>query len=90
MIKMTTEDLAFEVKEEILCYEELGKEAALQWEAGFKKWLENKKIKKKNVREKNGVSYYFMEDESNVFDMADEYLEAVEKNAVEEYWKKFQ
>lgn len=90
MIKMTTDDLIFEVREEILCYEELGQKGADIWAAGFKKWLENKKIKKKNIQEKNGISYYLMEDESAVFDIADEYFEAVEKNAVDEYWKKFQ
>lgn len=90
MIKMTTDDLVFEVKEEIICYEDLGEKGAEQWAAGFKKWLANSKIKKKNISEKNGVSYYLMEDESAVFDIADEYLEAVENNAVEEYWRKFQ
>lgn len=90
MIKMKTDDLIYEVKEEILCYEELGEEAANKWEAGFVKWLNNKQGKKKNVQEKNGEAYYLMEDESAVFDIADEYLEAVENNAVEEYWKKFQ
>ncbi len=90
MIKMSVKELVFEVKEEILCYEQLGVAKADQWEKGFNLWLNNKNIKKKNIVEKNGINYYCIEDESAIFDIADEYLEAVENNREEEYWELFQ
>jgi hypothetical protein len=90
MIKMKADELAFEVKEELLCYEQLGEKKAEEWAKGFTKWLADKNIKKKNVVEKGGIQYYCIEDESAVFDIADEYLEAVESNSEAEYWKHFQ
>ncbi len=90
MIKMSVKELAYEVKEEILCYEQLGEKKADEWEAGFKLRLEKKKIKKKNVIEMGSMKYYCIEDESAVFDIADEYLEAVENNKEDEYWRNFQ
>jgi hypothetical protein len=89
MIKMKIDELVYEVKEEMLCYEELGKKKADEWEQGFKKWLSGNK-KKKNVVQKNDNLYYCIEDESAIFDIADEYLEAVENNSENEYWSKFQ
>ncbi len=90
MIKMEVEEFVYEVKEEILCYEELGKEKSEEWGERFNLWLKDKSIKKKNIVEKGGKLYYCLEDESAVFDIADEFLEAVENNNEEEYWKKFQ
>lgn len=90
MIKMDVKELAYEVKEELLCYEQLGEKKADDWERGFNLWLKNKKIKKKNILEKGSVQYYCLEDESAVFDIADEYLDAVENNREDEYWKHFQ
>jgi hypothetical protein len=89
MIKMKIDELVYEVKEEMLCYEELGEKKADEWEQGFKKWLSGNK-KKKNVVQKNDNLYYCIEDESAIFDIADEYLEAVENNSENEYWSKFQ
>lgn len=90
MIKMSVKELVYEVKEEILCYEQLGEKKADEWEKKFNLWLEDKSIKKKNVLEKGAMQYYCIEDESAVFDIADEYLEAVENGREEEYWKHFQ
>ena len=47
MIKMKVDELVFEMKEEMICYEQLGEEKAAQWEKNFYLWLENKNIKKK-------------------------------------------
>lgn len=89
MIKMKVDELVFEMKEEMICYEQLGEEKAAQWERNFYLWLENKNIKNKNIIQKNGISFYCIEDESVIFDMADEYLEAVENGREDEYWKNF-
>nr|WP_317359133.1 hypothetical protein [uncultured Tyzzerella sp.] len=90
MIKLEIDEFIFEVKDEILSYEELGEEYANKWEQSFLHWLKNDKIKKKNVKIEKGNTYYLIDDESEIFDIADEYYYAVDANKIDEYWKKFQ
>ena len=90
MIKMIIDEFIEEVKEEILSYEDLGEEKACEWETKFLNWLENPKIKKKNIKEISGKKYYLIKDESEIFDIVDEYFDAVEQKKEENYWKKFQ
>lgn len=78
MYKMSGDDFIFEVREELLCYEDIGKKGADLWEKGFRDWL------KKNPR-----SSVELDDESVIFEIADEYLEAFENNNTEGYWKSF-
>ncbi len=89
MIKLEIEEFIFEVKDEILSYEELGKEYAKKWEESFLKWLNNDKIKKKNIKKQNNQTFYLIDDESEIFDIADKYYYAVEENKINEYWKNF-
>lgn len=91
MIKLELEEFLFEVKEEILSYEELGQEKANQWELNFKNWLkdEKNKTKNKNIKIDKGQIYYLINDESDIFDIADEYYYAVCQNKEDEYWKNF-
>ena len=89
MIKLDIEEFIFEVKDEILSYEELGEEWANKWEQDFLDWLNNDSIKKKNVKKIKDEIFYMIEDESEVFDIADKYYYAVEENKTDEYWKKF-
>jgi len=90
MIKILIDDFVYEVKEEILSYEDLGKKKADEWEKCFFKWLENPKISKKSVKEISGKKYYLIKDESEIFDIADEYFYAVEQKREKNYWEKFQ
>lgn len=90
MIKLTLEDFLFEVKDEILSYEELGEKKANEWEEKFMLWIKDESIKKKNIKVNKGQTYYLINDESEIFDIADNYYYAVEQNKEEEYWKKFQ
>ncbi len=90
MIKLEIEEFIFEVKDEILSYEELGKEYADKWEKGFLAWLKDEKVKKKNIKKEKNITYYLIDDESEIFDIADQYYYAVEDNKIDEYWKKFQ
>lgn len=90
MIKLELEDFIYEIKEEMECYAEIGKEGADKWEEKFRKWLDNPKIKHSNVTKKGDKVMYSVADESEIFDIADEYLTAIENNSEEEYWKKFQ
>lgn len=89
MIKMPVEDFIFEVREEILSYEELGEKKADEWEKQFRMWLKDDKLKKKNVKISGDKVYYLIGDESEVFDIADLYFSAVEQKKEDEYWKKF-
>lgn len=89
MIKLKIDDFVYEVKEEISCYEELGREGADEWENNFRKWLNDGK-KKKHIKGQGEEAVYMIEDESDIFDIADEYLQAAEENKINEYWKKFQ
>ena len=52
MIKLELEDFIYEIKEEMECYAEIGKEGADKWEEKFRKWLDNPKIKHSNVTKK--------------------------------------
>lgn len=87
MIKLELEEFLFEIKDEILSYEEFGENAANKWEEKFLEFIKNKKIK--NIKNENGKTYYLIDDESDIFDMADEYIYALEQNKEEEYWKNF-
>lgn len=89
MIKMSIDDFIYEVKEEMLCYDEIGEEGADKWEADFRKWLESPG-KKENVAGSGDKAKFLIGDESEIFDIADSYLDAIENNKVEEYWKNFQ
>ena len=88
-IKMDTEDFIFEVTEELVCYDEIGKEGADKWAEGFRRWLSDGR-KKKNIIKKDDKMYFVIEDEGEIFDIADEYLNAIESGNTAEYWKNFQ
>ncbi|MBQ8940612.1 MAG: hypothetical protein IJ062_02165 [Firmicutes bacterium] len=88
-IKLETEDFIFEVTEELVCYDEIGREGADKWAADFRTWLADGR-KKKNIVTSGGKTYFVIEDEGEIFDIADEYLDAVENSKTDEYWKNFQ
>lgn len=56
----------------------------------FLAWLKDEKVKKKNIKKEKNTTYYLIDDESEIFDIADQYYYAVEDNKIDEYWKKFQ
>ncbi len=88
-IKLDTEDFIFEVTEELVCYEEIGRDGADKWADGFRSWLSDGR-KKKNIVNSGDKTYFVIDDEGEIFDIADEYLNAVENNNITEYWKNFQ
>lgn len=83
MIKMDIQDFIFEVKDEILSYEELGESKANEWEEQFLEWA--------NAKNKGGKNKIIccINDESEIFDIADEFYYANEQNSLGEYWKNF-
>lgn len=88
-IKLETEDFIYEVTEELVCYDEIGREGADKWAECFRKWLSDGK-KKKNIVKSGDKTYFVIDDEGEIFDIADEYLTAVENGNISEYWKNFQ
>ncbi|MBS4960812.1 MAG: hypothetical protein KHZ62_08355 [Clostridiales bacterium] len=80
-MKLTIEELIEEVKDEICCYEELGEKGANQWEKEFLTWAQTNMKGKKN---------FTIQDESEIFEIADSYYDAVLENNVKGYWKEFQ
>lgn len=89
MLKIEVEELIFEVKDELSCYEEIGEKGADEWEKGFRAWLSSDK-KKKNISKSGSKLLYSITDESEIFDIADEYLKASDENKIADYWKTFQ
>ncbi len=89
MIKLEIEEFLFEIKDEILSYEELGEEKALEWEDNFKKWLNNKNLKKDNIKYQKDKIFYLLEDETQIFDIAYAYYIAVTENKEKDYWQNF-
>lgn len=89
MIKLTIDDFLYEIKDEIMCYEDLGEKKALDFEKDFNLWL-NKDIKHKNIKTEGDKKYYLLSDESEIFDIVDLYYEAVEENKEKDFWNKFQ
>ena len=88
MIKLKINEFIAEVKEEIRCYEELGEEKANEWERDFKKWLSEGK-NKKHIKGEGENTCYAISDEGEIFEIADRYLQAVEDNSINNYWKNF-
>lgn len=86
MIKMPIEDFIYEIKEEMACYADIGTEGADKWEAKFRERIASKG-KKKNIVASGDKLFYTVGDESEIFDIADEYLDAIENGREAEYWK---
>ena len=89
MFKISIVDLIEEVKAEIVGYEELGEEKALEWERKFKAIVEQSNYKKVYIKERNNVKYFELKDENDVFAYADSYLAAVDAGEEEKYWDSF-
>lgn len=89
MIKMNINDFIYEVKEEMICYEEIGEDGVADWEKNFNSWLNDGK-KKKHIKGEGENKVYMLEDESEIFDIVDEYIQAIEENKINDYWKNFQ
>ena len=89
MIKMPIEDFVEEVKAEIVGYEELGEEKALQWETKFLSLVNSGEKLRKNIESKNGKKFYILEDEAELFKIVDMYLAAVDQGEEKEYWEKW-
>lgn len=88
-IKMDIDEFIYEVSEELLCYEDIGEAGAKKWAEDFRKWLVDGR-KKKNVSVTGDKTYFLIDDEDEIFSIADEYLDAVENGSTAGYWRDFQ
>ena len=79
-MKLKMEELIEAVKEELLCYEDM-EQAAQQWEKEFRMW-----VKQNNKKQPFTMN---IQDEDEIFEIADSYRDAIEENKVEQYWKAF-
>ena len=86
-MKIENAEFISQVKEELLCFEDM-EESACQWEEGFRQWLKTPKAKKEIVNVK-GKPCINIKDEEEIFESADSYIEAIECNSVDKYWKEF-
>lgn len=89
-MEIEIEEFILEVRENLCCYEDAGKQMADRWEKEFRQWLKRETGKnKKSLRERKGRLYYIYRDEDEIMEAADAYYDAVSMNGVREYWKTF-
>lgn len=85
MFTLLIEELIDEVKSELYVFDELEEEKISEWESKFKALLPEKKFKTiKVIGEEIGL-----EDEADIFRIADDYFTAIENDQEEEYWENF-
>lgn len=85
MFTLLIEELIDEVKSELYVFDELEEEKISEWELKFKALLPEKKFKTiKVMGEEIGL-----EDEADIFRIADDYFTAIENDQEEEYWENF-
>lgn len=88
-MKLEITELIEAVKDELLCIEGVDESLADKWESEFYIWLQDEKKSKKDVMEQKGKKYFRIQDEDEIFEMADSYLEAIEEGQIKRYWEKF-
>ena len=87
-MKLSIEELMENVKDELLCYEDM-EQASRRWEKEFLDWVEKNKGKHKDIAlEQNGV-FFKIKDEEEVFEIANAYIDALDEGSVKQYWEKF-
>lgn len=87
-MKIDLEELIEQVKDEILCYEDM-EEVAEEWGAEFLKWAEKNKGHHKDIIQTPKGLQFKISDEEEIFEMADSYVDAVEEGMKEAYWQTF-
>ena len=87
-MKLTIEELIENVKDELLCYEEM-EQATRCWENEFRSWVEENKGKNKDIVVEHGGTFFKIKDEEEVFEIANSYMDATDEGSVKQYWEKF-
>ncbi|WMI80447.1 hypothetical protein [Anaerotignum sp. MB30-C6] len=87
-MKLTIDELIENVKDELLCYEDM-EQATQRWENEFRSWVEENKGKNKDIVVEHGRTFFKISDEEEVFEIANSYMDAIEEGSVKQYWEKF-
>jgi len=87
-MKLPIEEFIENVKEELLCYEDMA-ELFPKWEQEFQIWLDKNKGKHKDIVVEKGSTFFKINDEEEIFEVAESYLDALEEGSVKLYWEKF-
>lgn len=87
-MKLPMEEFIENVKEELLCYEEM-EGLFPKWEKEFQAWLEKNKGKHKDIVIEKGSIFFKIKDEEEIFEVAESYLDAMEEGNIKQYWENF-
>lgn len=87
-MKLGIEELIENVKDELLCYENM-EEATQRWETEFRNWVAQNKGKNKDIIVEYGETFFKIKDEEEVFEIANSYMDAMDEGNVKQYWEKF-
>lgn len=87
-MKLKIEELIADVREEFLCYEE-GEGCFARWEKEFSAWIAENKGKRKDILQQQDAVFLKIQDEEEIFEIVDSYLDAIAEGSVPQYWKKF-
>lgn len=87
-MKLTIEELIENVKDELLCYEDM-EQPTQRWENEFRDWVEQNKGKNKDIVAEHGGVFFKIKDEEEIFEIANSYMDALDEGTVKQYWEKF-
>lgn len=88
MLKLSLQDFKEEIKAEMYGYEELTEESIKDWFDHLETYIKEKQGSKDRVIYKaDGKITIILDDESELFGIADKYLLAVEDEKLAEYWQ---
>ena len=87
-MKLRMEEVIANVKDELLCYEDMEQKAE-GWEKEFREWVKKHMDKSKDVIKEGDKLLFHIRDEEEIFEIADSYMDALEEGSVKAYWEKF-
>lgn len=87
-MKLGIEELIENVKDELLCYEDM-EQATQQWEKEFRLWIDKNKGKNKDILIEQNQVFFKIKDEEEIFEIANAYMDAIDEGSIEQYWEKF-
>ncbi len=87
-MKLSIEELIENVKDELLCYEDM-EQASQRWEQEFLGWVEKNKGKHKDIVVEKAAVFFKIKDEEDVFEIANAYIDALDEGSIKSYWEKF-
>ncbi len=87
-MKLGIEELIENVKDELLCYEEM-EQATQQWEKEFRLWIDKNKGKNKDILIEQNQFFFKIKDEEEIFEIANAYMDAIDEGSIKQYWEKF-